>query len=172
MSQPTAQEPCGWSLGPVLILLGALTLCLAQDIPQTSLGNNRDPGPRAFPTALATLLILGGLYELGRSVVRRLRQRPSSSDGTRLGSIWTPLGQPQNRDALVLIAALALYLAAMPWVGFPLTTLVFSTGMMLRLGAPLRLATPVSLGLVTVIYLLFAVLFKVQLPPGVLGLSW
>jgi hypothetical protein len=44
--------------------------------------------------------------------------------------------------------------------------------MMLRLGAPLRLATPVSLGLVTVIYLLFAVLFKVQLPPGVLGLSW
>jgi len=172
MSQPTPQESPGWSLGPALILLGALTLFLTQDIPQPSLGNNQDPGPRTFPIALATLLILGGVYELGRNVIRCVRRGPSPSHGIRLGSVWRPLVRPESRDALILIGALVLYLAAMPWVGFPLATLLFSTGMMLRLGAHWRLATPVSLGLVTAIYLLFTVLFKVQLPAGVLGLSW
>jgi hypothetical protein len=172
MTEPVAQESKGWSLGPVLITVGALTLFLAQDVPQTSLGNNQDPGPRAFPVALAVLLILGGIYELGRFLLRRARPGAPTTAATGLRRLWKPLARPENRDALILIGALAFYLTVMPWVGFPLATLAFSAGMMLRLGAPWKLATPVSVGLVVAIYLLFTVLFKVQLPPGVLGLSW
>lgn len=171
MSPSPPNEKPSRSLGPVLFLVGLLTLILARDIPQSTLGNNEDPGPRAFPNALAILLILGGLYEQARTL-RLRRPAPAPSAARNKSSVWKNLSRVENRNALILVGALALYLVAIPWVGFPLATLLFSAGMMLQLGAHWRLAAPFSLGLVAVIYLLFTVLFRVQLPVGVLGLSW
>jgi hypothetical protein len=75
-------------------------------------------------------------------------------------------------NALVLFAGLLLYLAAMPWCGFSVSTLLFSLGVMLRLGVRRALASVVSLSMIVAIHLLFVKLFKVQLPTGVLGLPW
>ncbi len=172
MSAPPAQEQPGWSLGPVLIVVGIATLILARDIPEASLGNNQDPGPRAFPAALACLLLLGGIYEVARVLLRHKDPVDPRPTGVSKG-LWRQwLRRPEDVNVLILVGTLGLYLLAMPWVGFPAATLLFSVGMMLYLGSRWTLAVPVSVGLVAVIYLLFALLFRVQLPAGVLGLSW
>jgi len=172
MTEPAANVRNGWSLGPVLILVGPAALLLARRIPETSLGNNEDPGPRAFPLALAALLVAGGLAELILNIRRRRSANASPRARPTLAGWGDSLLRRENLNAFFLIAALVAYLAAMPWIGFPVATLLFSIGMMLLLGAPIRLTAPFSVGLVVLIYVLFTMLFKVQLPAGVLGLSW
>lgn len=171
MSSSPPQETHGQSLGPVLILVGSIAVILANAIPESTLGDNQDPGPRAFPIALGTLVILGGAYELGRTLLLARRHA-----GGRPGPSWIPnvaalFRRPENHDVLILIGALTVYLAAMPWLGFAAGTWLFSVGMMVRLGARWPWAIAVSTGLVLIIHLLFVMLFKVQLPAGVLGIS-
>ncbi len=168
MSIPPPSDPPTRTLGPVLIGMGVLVLCLTRTIPNEALGNNADPGPRTFPIATASILLAGGLYELIRYFAGRRRLACHAS--TRPPTASPPAAD--NIQALFLIIGLVVYLLAMPWLGFPTATLVFSIALMLRLGAGKAMAATASAGLVLAIYLLFVLLFKVQLPPGVLGLSW
>jgi hypothetical protein len=170
MSNIPASDPPTRTFGPVLIAIGLLVLWLSGGISNSTVGHNDDPGPRTFPIATASILLAGGLFEL----VRYLRQPKSGKPPERsaAGSPGQTASPPNNRQAIFLIAGLAIYLIAMPWAGFPTATWIFSLVLMLRLGAGKLMATTASAGLVLAIYLLFVLLFKVQLPPGVLGLSW
>jgi tripartite-type tricarboxylate transporter receptor subunit TctC len=67
-------------------------------------------------------------------------------------------------DALFLLGALMLYVAAMPWIGFAPSTAVFTFVAMWRLGTRWWLAAIGSAVIVLTIHLLFVLLFKVQLP--------
>jgi hypothetical protein len=63
-----------------------------------------------------------------------------------------------------------IYLAAIGWVGFSLSTILLCTGVMIWLGNRWWVALIVSVAMVVVVKLLFVILFRVQLPVGELGL--
>ena len=157
----------GASYGFLLVCIGLLALLFVPRIRDSRLGDNKDPGPRAFPTALALCLVAGGLVQ----AVRALRQKaPAQGDG----GAGTETHVPAFRNpALVLLAALILYTAVMPWLGFSLSTFLFAGGMMLWLGTRWWMALVVTGLMIVGIRMLFVWLFKVQLPGGIfeLGMS-
>jgi hypothetical protein len=120
-----------------------------------TLGENHDPGPRAVPLALLTLLLgaLGAELWAGyRSrVPGELPGGAATAGGGRGRAVW-------------LMAGLGLYLAVMPWVGFAASTWPFAFALMWWLGTRWWLAGLVSGLLVGSVQLLFVMLFKVQLP--------
>jgi hypothetical protein len=166
MSAP--QPSHGWSLGPMLMGLGLAAIIFSGGIPRTGLGDTHDPGPRAFPIGIGILLVLGGLYQGGVWLARD----GGSGRGFDLSKLSSVVTDERNRDAFILIGGLILYLPGIAWLGFSLSTVLFSTGLMVRLGAPGKLAGGVSLLLVLGINLLFVGLFKVQFPTGLFGLPF
>ena len=156
-----------------------------------TLGRNHDPGPGAMPVLLAVFLALALVIESVRSkreaVTPNLpRDVPSDSDAgvspataaVSAANHYGPdprVGQPAPRgavndsgrmsgDAVFVVIALALYVAALSWAGFVASTLVFALAVMRRLGAGWMPAAIGSAVLVAAIHLLFVVLFKVPLP--------
>jgi tripartite-type tricarboxylate transporter receptor subunit TctC len=122
-----------------------------------TLGQNHDPGPRALPLLLASLLVLALAFEGFESWRRRKTPAAVSTEpGQRSGVI--------SRDALFLLVALVGYVAAMPWAGFTLTTPVFVLAVLWRLGVRWWPAAITAVAIVAAIHLLFVTLFKVQLP--------
>jgi hypothetical protein len=119
-----------------------------------SLGRNHDPGPRMMPWLLLGLFGIALVAEVWRSRRQPVLDEPPAVSA--LASI--------SPDARFAAIALVLYLAAMPWVGFACSTVVFALVLMLRLGTRWWLAAASSVVLVAVIHLLFVTLFKVQLP--------
>jgi len=132
------------------------------------LGQNHDPGPYALPVFLVVLLavvILAEAFSSRRrakalSVQSEIRNLKSEIDQSLLTSAATTV----SRDGIFLLAALIVYLAAMPWVGFIASTALFAVAVMWRLGTRWWIAALSSAAIVTAIHLLFTVLFKVQLP--------
>lgn len=161
----------GLSLGVAWLAIGILTCALASRISYTSLGDNHDPGPRAFPLALGVCLAIGGIAEI-YSTVRH--QRRQAGAGRFVGEEGRNrfLSHKPNRDTLLFLAALLVYIPAISVIGFSLATISFSFLIMMRLGAGTRMALLLSGVMVLVIHLLFVRLFKVQLPPGLLGLPF
>jgi hypothetical protein len=160
----------GWSLGPALIVVGLTAVVWSGDIPRTGLGDTHDPGARAFPMGVGVCLVLGGIYQL----VLWARGRGSGGNFSmhNMSKALATCLDAKNRDAWILVGALLLYVPAILWLGFSLSTLLFSLGLMVRLGAGWKLAVMMSLVIVVVINLLFAGLFKVQFPGGSIGLPF
>lgn len=164
----------GPSFGVVLAAMGLLAVLLASGLEYHPLGDNRDPGPRAFPLGLGVCLLAGGAAELVQWVRRRAKTRRSDSPDAAswFSSVRPAVASPRNRDALLLVAGVAIYVPAISWVGFALSTVMFSGAAMWRLGTRWWLAGALGLLLVVVIQLLFGTLFHVQLPAGRLGLPF
>jgi tripartite-type tricarboxylate transporter receptor subunit TctC len=114
-----------------------------------TVGRNHDPGPRAMPILLGALFAVVFTAEVLRSRKRPEEKRPAFAI---------------SRDAVFLLIALILYLAAMRWIGFVASTAIFATVVMWRLGTKWWIAAISSAVIVGAIHLLFVVLFKVQLP--------
>jgi hypothetical protein len=114
-----------------------------------------DPGPWSFPAALATLLVAGCMAVAGST----LWQRTQNVDSQRVEF------QPGRMFNLVLlIVALLVYLAVMPWAGFLVSTQIFATAMMIRLGVRVHTALLVATTMLLVVYVLFVWQFRVVLP--------
>lgn len=118
-----------------------------------TLGHNHDPGPRTLPRILAALLAV----TIGAEALRSLRRKATAN----LEVERTPVAPAR---AVWVALAMVVYLAAMPWLGFAASTLLFAGFVMWRLGARWWMATLASLLMVGAIHLLFVTLFKVQLP--------
>ena len=69
---------------------------------------------------------------------------------------------------LFTFAGLALYVVAIQWLGFSISTFFFGTALMIRLGSRWWLAILVSLLSVLIIRLVFVIAFDVYLPEGFL----
>jgi len=140
------------------------------------LGNNHDPGPKAMPLLLSALLVLCLALEIVRSHKRSDSRSSTRHDaGAPESGIEPSLvlpaatlpeadGSSLSVDALFLLAALLVYVAAMPWFGFAPSTLAFTFAVMWRLGTRWWAAAIGSGVIVLAIHLLFVLLFKVQLP--------
>jgi hypothetical protein len=183
MNANASSQP-GRAFGLFLICVGLFAWFFTRDITH-SLGDNHDPGPRTFPGGLGFLLAAGGVCLVIRSFYRGKKgnaplpatpiaapTEPPPSGQEAPGSLPSAslLTDRGNRDVLFLVLALALYLPAINWLGFSLSTFAFATVMMTRLGARWLLAVGMSILLVVAIYLLFVRLFRVQLPEPMFSL--
>jgi hypothetical protein len=137
-------------------------------------GQNHDPGPRAMPILLGALLVIvlavEGVLSRRRQVSRGSRGKGASTPEMEL-SLTTPTATVSegsrwwlSHGAVFLLAALLIYITAMPWIGFAGSTTMFAFVAMWRLGTKWWLAALSAVVIVAAIHLLFVVLFKVQLP--------
>ena len=176
METVESDNSTGVTLGPFLVILGLLAIVFSLDFTHMGLGGNSDPGPRAFPNALGFALLLGGFYVWGRwwlshrSVggrrqrIEQIVSRPESpAEGVTLDRGWLNL--------IVLVLALATYIALLPWLGFRPSTLLFAFGMMVQLRTRWLVAAIMSFLMTGLIYSLFQRFFRVPLPEAVLSLK-
>jgi Tripartite tricarboxylate transporter TctB family len=138
--------------GSVFVVLGIVVLALSGDLP---FGTLSFPGAGMMPKLVAGLMILFGLLLVGRA-----------GESAPLASIaWGDLPHAARVVAITAVA-IALYQP----LGFIITMalLLFT----LTFGAerrPVLAAAAFSAGVVALTYLLFAVVLKTPLEPGVLG---
>jgi hypothetical protein len=72
-----------------------------------------------------------------------------------------------HRDVVMILVALPVYLLAVTWVGFFVSTFVFAAGLMVWLGSRVWAAGILSLSMLVVIYFVFVRMFDVLLPEGI-----
>lgn len=165
MTSPETQAPASFSLGIVLLAVSAFFVTFVGQIAARGVGKNADPGPRLFPLVAAGCLAAGGLGEL----VRVRRSRLSTGAGTEFDR--EPAGRRPIIEVVVLMVLVVGYVSAIPWTGFPLTTLVFSAVLMIRQRTRWWHAIFLSALLVAATYLVFVRLFSVPLPEGELWMG-
>ena len=138
--------------GSVFVALGIVVLALSGDLP---VGTLSFPGAGMMPKLVAGLMIVFGLLLVGRA-----------GESAPLASLaWGDLPHAARVIAITAVA-IALYQP----LGFIVTMalLLFT----LTFGAerrPMLAAAAFSAGVVALTYLLFAVVLKTPLEPGVLG---
>lgn len=138
--------------GSVFVALGIVVLALSGDLP---VGTLSFPGAGMMPKLVAGLMIVFGLLLVGRA-----------GESAPLASLaWGDLPHAARVVAITAVA-IALYQP----LGFVVTMalLLFT----LTFGAerrPVLAAAAFSAGVVALTYLLFAVVLKTPLEPGVLG---
>jgi Tripartite tricarboxylate transporter TctB family len=138
--------------GGVFVALGIVVLALSGDLP---VGTLSFPGAGMMPKLVAALMILFGLLLVARA-----------GESEPLASL--PWGDLPHAARVVAITAVAI--ALYQPLGFIVTmTLLLFT---LTFGAerrPVLAAAAFSAGVVALTYLLFAVVLKTPLEPGILG---
>jgi hypothetical protein len=159
------------SLGVLLLVFAALACFYTKDFGRTGLGDNNDPGARFFPLLLAGFLGVWGMVDLVRGVVVSRGGRGEVSSAVESEGPSEPAGYDWL-SVLLMVFASSAYVVALPWLGFTCSTLVFSIGVMLWLGTRWWLTIVIAVAMAVLVRLLFVGLFKVQLPPGELGLPF
>jgi len=137
----------------VSLLLAAVAWLAARQFPQPQ---DAHSGPGSFPTVLS--LVLFGLALAGLLGTRKAKPPP-------------PPGPPgEGRRLAMLAGATALYLLAMPWLGFVSATALLGMVALLVLGYR-HPARALAAGCIAAfaLYALFGVLMNVALPKGWIG---
>ena len=162
--------PASLSFGLLLIGIAVIALIFSKDIQQPGIRSGGDPGPKAFPIAIAILMIVGGTFEAGRWFWQHRRSHRAYEEfpAEFADSEADDISAAGKLNVLILVIAMAVYLPAITFIGFSISTFLFATGMMIRLGTRAWLAAATTLGLLILIRLLFVFVFGVQLPEGLL----
>jgi divalent metal cation (Fe/Co/Zn/Cd) transporter len=163
-----------FAFGAAMIVVAGLFFVFAKDIPSTGLAGNADPGPRALPLAMATVVAVGGLIELTRAVM--FRRRSNRLTTSREASSSQPEVESSPSISYTNIGLLAggvlSYIVALSWLGFQISTVIFTTAVLTWLGARWWSALISGIAIVAVVRILFVGLFHVQLPDGAFGLAF
>ena len=117
-------------------------------------GSTARPGPGFFPVVVALVWTASAFR---RAPARRAAE-PASDHA------------PAEATGRVLATAAALiaFCLLLPWIGYPVASLLFVTLVLRWLGAGWRMAVLTGVGSAVVSYYLFAVLLSVPLPRGLL----
>jgi hypothetical protein len=129
--------------------------------------NEYDPGPYVLPIALGAMLLIGVASQV--FWFRRKSNPPPTSEASPSEEEAEPT---RNGFVLAIIAAIALYLLLIPWLGFSLVTVLFAAGLIWRFGSGPGTAIFSAVILTIVVVLVFAIAFNLQLPEGKLGLPY
>ena len=142
-----------------VLMLGAVAAWRSALLPS---GGGRAPGPGFLPWWVSLLIVGLGLVLLAGALVARAargaeRPPPSRGGGARRGLVKVAL----------LVVGLALYVAGLEPLGYPLCTFLLVL-FMLRALEPQRWAVALGMAIFTALasYTVFAVWLKVPLPPG------
>ncbi|HET7875765.1 MAG TPA: tripartite tricarboxylate transporter TctB family protein [Methylomirabilota bacterium] len=120
------------------------------------------PGPSLFPRILAVLMIGFGACLAFPAALGRRTKPPDATPvltGPHPGGVF---------NALLVFAAIIVFMLASPVFGFLLTTAVILLGLMWWLGTPLPRAAAVAIGLDLFVYVIFGKILRVPLPLGFL----
>lgn len=163
MSETTKElsesQPHPWGtfiFGALLVSLGIAVLYFSKEIRSFALAD-ADPGPKALPLICGALFIVGGIGQIMQSVFfDKFWRRPVIRAGTNL----TPL--------IVTMVLLLGYIVTLEQVGFAIGTTIFLLVILLVYRCRWYEILLTSVVLVSLIYVLFEVVFKVSLPRGTL----
>ena len=161
-------QPASLPLALVVAGIAGLTFYYATDIRALGVGDNHDPGPRAFPYLLAAGLSAWSVWETIRAARERFAAKEASG---------APPKTAKNEDGgeiidgAILLAAVCLYIGGLHYGGFLVATPVFAAGLMIWRETRWPLAVGASLVLTIGAYFLFVKLFKSPLPAGIWELS-
>ena len=138
------------STGGLGLLLSAGYLAMASQLP---FGEMDAPGAGLFP------VLVGGILAFGSVATIWEGWKAARAEGIEI-----PVGQDRLR-LFKLIALLALYFTAMPWLGYSLSSWAFATLLMRLLSALSLLRCAAYAAVMTgVIYFFFIYLLKVPMP--------
>lgn len=145
-----------------LLVVAAVALILSFVHVSGGFATQHDPGPWMLPRLLAFSLLIGGAIQM----ILELRSKEAKIvSESKTGS--TPLAAVSPRWQLpALIAGMAFYVAALPWIGFVMATAIFATLLLNALQVVWWRAILAAILLAVIAHSLFAVLFKVPLPGG------
>lgn len=154
MSAPLPRSRAAWPLAAMVLLLGGTALIMALLADRGARTNPNDPGPWFLP------LMLGAALCAGAAALFLTRTSPAN----------TPADQPAAIDPLSwqLLGGLVVYVWALPWIGFLLSTSLFAWLLLWRLQVRWWKALCAAAGLTLIAAGLFSGVFKVPLPAGVL----
>lgn len=166
------QRICGLGLlSAGVIAVAGVAIWFAGDIGRTGPGGGHDPGPRFFPLLLSWILLAFGIGHAVQAALVAFFPGFGSQGIQTAQQEGVPSAQIGWRW-LILLILLVLYIFAIGWVGFSVSTWLMATGMMIGLGNRWWVAAGVALVMVVVVRVLFVILFRVQLPAGELGLPF
>lgn len=148
------------TFGLLLILISIVVIAMSSTFPEAVAAGKRIPGPGFFPTLISIVLIIGGIYQVIEGV------KTKDNDSRKLECNWGTVN-----IALIVISLIA-YSIIMQWLGYALSTLIFSVPLMVRLKTGKMKAVFYSIFVTAFIVLIFGQVFKIQLPMGTLGLPW
>ncbi len=120
------------------------------------------PGPALFPRVLAVLMIGFGACLVVPAALRRPTSPPDATPvpaRPHAGGVF---------NALLVFAAIIVFMLASPIFGFLLTTAAILLGLMWWLGTPLPRAAAAAVGLDLFVYVIFGKILRVPLPLGFL----
>lgn len=159
-----AQQGGGVSTSLLFVAIGVVVLLGLRDTRRTGATSPLDPGPRAFPMALAALLMAGGVWELVAWIrVARVRGRDA---GFGIRNESTLSATPSILSGVLVAAGVALFIWLLPHVGFAVSAGALVLGLALYLGTRPLAAMLAAVVLVSLVHLLFGLLFEVALPVG------
>ncbi len=121
------------------------------------------PGPALFPQVLAVLMIGFGACLALPAVLGWHTNPPDATP------ISARLHAGGVLNALLVFAAIIVFMLVSPVLGFLLTTAAILLGLMWWLGTPLLRAALAAVGLTLFVYVIFGKVLRVPLP---LGLLW
>jgi hypothetical protein len=144
-------------IGAVSLLLGIVTLIATYKIKVSpTVASSGEPGPRLFPYIAGAILVLCGI---GLLVQKSAESEPF-------------LTKEQTKRLWTLFALFILYCVGLNFLGFVISTpiMLFITMTLFAGENKLKLWAKLlySVGITAVIYLLFVVLFKTNIPSGTL----
>jgi len=151
-------------LGISCLIIAGVTFALAAQLPKGQ-SAGRVSGPALFPVILATILGLCGVAEIVIGFAKG-----AASPSVSFGSAVRQLKRREVINLLLIVGMLVVYELLFERLGFVLTTFLFLSVVMARLGVSVPRSLIYSAGYVVVIYLLFRTLFAISLPAGVLSL--
>jgi putative tricarboxylic transport membrane protein len=145
-------------IGAALVVLGAVVLWHIQGFPPMP---GQKYGPAWFPGLIAIGLVLCGALLIAS------RLRASAPEALFAFPEWARRMRAVA-SVVSVVAGLVVYVLAVDALGFHVTAAALLLVWSRLLGAPWRLAVPVSLAATVVIHLAFYKLLKVPLPWGLL----
>lgn len=145
----------GWLAG-AFVLIGLTALSLSFVKVGAGFATPSDPGPWLLPRLLALALMAGGVSLF---LLDRRKKSPATEP-------VTVTGFTAARPVLELLGATAAYIAALPWAGFLIATVLLVGLLLWRQSVIWWRALLAALVLTLVAHGLFALLFKVPLPAG------
>ena len=150
-------------IGAVCLAIGATVLILTRNFPSGQ-GYVQLTGPAFFPNVLAFILLITGVIEIVVGVVQRATLPVLS-----FTVIGETLRDRQVQSVLIALGLMVLYVVFMKVIGFFTTSFIFLSGMMWRMGVKIVRNIIYTVVLLVVLYLVFARLFFVNLPQGLIG---
>jgi len=142
-------------IGVVFVVLGVVAVVWGRAMPPMI--------PPAIGPGLLPMICGAGFVLFGAALVVQGLPELGAIRAGRL-SLWEP--RPNPWFPVVVLAALVLYIVALPVAGFPATTVLF-VAVVVRASGGGTVASLVFAAVVTlVLYLFFVHLFRVPLPPG------